>query len=611
MNKLIIKDLYAKSLVHTKLLRNRVLSNELLNNDLLWLLFLLSIIVNGFGLIFPVLISSDANLYAVIAKHILTNQDWVNLTYANTDWLDKPHLPFWLTALSYHLFGINSFAYMLPGFIFHLIGARYIYLIAKRMYSYQVGMVATIIYLTVIRIMLVSLDVRAEAYLLGEIIPACYFWLVYSDNEQIKVNALFAGAVFTAMAVMTKGIFVLLPIFSGIFCCWVFKRHWKEYNLKKWVLAICLSGIFVLPELITLFIQFDLHPEKIVFGHNNVSGIKFFVWDSQFGRFFNNGPISTTHVNLGVMHYLYFVHTFLWAFLPWTMIFFVGIATIYRVLLSSSDVPNILSQKLKYIYLLGSIVPTFLLFSISKFQLEYYIVIILPFATIICAVWLCNYSSRYINHWIFTAQVIIAYILCACVILVTILLFNGRLLWALLSLSILCIVTMFIIFKNNRPVNKAIVYSVITSCLLLVCLILVNDRVSGKYDGGYNIARYLNKRDKLVVVDYKVHSTSLEFHSINYYIQNDNIDQIRLIPKPLYLVTSTNDWEQIKNNFPINIILTNFVNAPENQVQQSLFNNNKLKNITTNLVVVLILQSPAVAHHITAHESMSMPSVLK
>lgn len=50
--------------------------------------------------------------------------------------------------------------------------------------------------------------------------------------------------------------------------------------------------IFISPELICLYIQFDSHPEKIVFGNTHVSGIRFFFWDSQFGRFFNTGPIK-------------------------------------------------------------------------------------------------------------------------------------------------------------------------------------------------------------------------------------------------------------------------------------------------------------------------------
>jgi 4-amino-4-deoxy-L-arabinose transferase-like glycosyltransferase len=36
------------------------------------------------------------------------HNDFVNL-YNNTDWLDKPHFPFWITATSLKILGVNSF----------------------------------------------------------------------------------------------------------------------------------------------------------------------------------------------------------------------------------------------------------------------------------------------------------------------------------------------------------------------------------------------------------------------------------------------------------------------------------------------------------------------
>jgi hypothetical protein len=91
----------------------------------------------------------------------------------------------------------------------------------------------------------------------------------------------------------------------------------------KWWLALGLSFVFALPELIALYAQFDLHPEKIMFGHNHVSGIRWFFIDSQFGRFFGTGPIMTT--NPPPLHQLFFIHTFLWSFLPWSLLYPVAI----------------------------------------------------------------------------------------------------------------------------------------------------------------------------------------------------------------------------------------------------------------------------------------------
>ena len=94
------------------------------NNSLRWLIAL-AVVVGGLGLFSPVLNSNDAYFYAVISKTLVTSHNWVDLYYAGQDWLDKPHLPFWLTALSFKLFGVSAFAYVLPGFLFYYISDVY------------------------------------------------------------------------------------------------------------------------------------------------------------------------------------------------------------------------------------------------------------------------------------------------------------------------------------------------------------------------------------------------------------------------------------------------------------------------------------------------------
>ena len=64
----------------------------------------------------------DAALYASIARRIATSGDWVNLLAYNVDWLDKPHFPFWVTALSFKAFGVNVISARLPALLFFTLG---------------------------------------------------------------------------------------------------------------------------------------------------------------------------------------------------------------------------------------------------------------------------------------------------------------------------------------------------------------------------------------------------------------------------------------------------------------------------------------------------------
>jgi 4-amino-4-deoxy-L-arabinose transferase-like glycosyltransferase len=345
-----------------------------------WLI-LLTLLVNAAAMLSPVINGGDSVTYASLARHIALNNDWVNLVLDGRDWLDKPHLPFWLTALSFKLFGVSSFTYILPGFVFHLIGAYFTYRIARLFYGRDSAWLAVLVYVSVFEMMDSSIEVKAETYLTGCIMAACYYWLRFDTVAKLKY--LLLGALFSAMAVMTKGVFTLIAICGGLICMWLYRGQWRKLVSLKWLLALALTLLFTAPELVALYLQFDAHPEKVVFGQTQVSGIKFFLWDSQFGRFFNTGPIQNHNGNP-----LYFVNAFLWTFLPWVAVFLAAVYSGMRRFVSHS------TGRARFIFLCASFFFPFLIFSATQFQFEYYTVIIFPFAAILCGQYLADYLAR-------------------------------------------------------------------------------------------------------------------------------------------------------------------------------------------------------------------------
>jgi 4-amino-4-deoxy-L-arabinose transferase-like glycosyltransferase len=143
---------------------------------------------------------------------------------------------------------------------------------------------------------------------------------------------------------------------------------------------LILIFLFITPELYSLYSQFDLHPEKVVFGKTNVSGLRFFFWDSQFGRFFNTGPIK------GHGDPFFFLHSTLWAFLPWSIIFYIAVFSLLKKGMVDEH-----SKQQWIVY--GSALVTFFLFSFSGFQLPHYIVILFPHFSIITATYLVSISK--------------------------------------------------------------------------------------------------------------------------------------------------------------------------------------------------------------------------
>src|SRR5260221_9671531 len=359
-------------------------------NRWLFIFIGIAVLVNFSGLFIPIL-GPDGTLYALIAKTMVQRNDYVNLFDHGKDWLDKPHFPFWITALSFKCFGFKTWAYKLPGILFLMMGAVYTYFFAKNLYNKHIALWSVLILLTAQHLVLSNNDVRAEPYLTGLIIASVYHF--YKANKSDSFWQLFIGSLFAACAIMTKGMFALVPIGGAMAGEFIIKKQWNALFNFRWLIAVFLIIIFILPELYCLYQQFDMHPEKIVFGQKEISGIKFFFVDSQFGRFFNTGPIK------GGGDPLFFLHTILWAFLPWSLLL---IAAIFQFI--KRGVKNMEGQE--WYCLCGSLL-TFLLFSASKFQLPHYFNIVFPFFAILTAQYLNTIRSVQSIRSIRITQIII------------------------------------------------------------------------------------------------------------------------------------------------------------------------------------------------------------
>jgi len=374
----------------------------MLNKRVFLLLCVIGIAVNGIGL-FTGVMMIDGALYALIAKNMVLNANFEFLTLHGFDWLDKPHFPFWCTALSYRVFGITDFAYKLPAFIFWLIGLWYTYLLARRLHGRNVARIAVLIYLSALHLLLCNSAVNAEPYLTGMIVAAIYhFYRTYRGNA---FSQLLMGTLWTAMAVMTKGIFVLIIIGSGFMVLWLVRKEWRQFLNYRWYLAVALLLVFILPELYCLYYQFDVRPMAEVFGRTHVSGIRFFFWDSQFGRFFNSGPIT------GHGDPFFYLHTLLWAFLPGSLL--VPFAVYFSVAKRKPAIGHPL--------LWGSILITLLLFSASQFQLPHYLNALFPLMSIWVAQLLAGMDRLPLNGVIHRVQwysgLLIVILLCTLVFL--------------------------------------------------------------------------------------------------------------------------------------------------------------------------------------------------
>ena len=501
-------------------------------NKLLLKLIIITILINSLGLFIPILKSTFSPYYASIAKNIIISKNWAFLTLNNHDWLDKPHLPFWISALSFKIFGLKSFAYVLPGFIFHIIGVFYTYKLARLWYCKQIALISALFTSSTFHLLLSSIDVRAEAYLLGEIMPACYYLLKYYRKPNFKYFIL--SSIFISLSLMTKGIFILITIFSGLFSLAIIENRWREFFSLKWLSIVIFSIVLIFPEIISLYLQFDSHPEKIVFNRTHVSGISWYFWGSQFGRFFNFGPISSS--NPPAFHQLFFIHTFLWAYLPWWPIFIYALSTKGKELYLNKY--KIINNDNVYFYSYFFI--TFILFSLTKFQVDHYTNILFPFASIICAAFFYNIITiKPSKYRIYFYQLTLTIVLMLLFIILSYILFTGTN-FLITQLILLISLIIFLLIIKSKLEIRIIIIPIVAILDILLIIMLFNLTIYSKYDVGYQMSKKLNSYTNIQIYGYNVDLLSLNFYSNNKYTV---INSLNALPtsKSYYLVINSKD----------------------------------------------------------------------
>ena len=451
-----------------------------------------AILVNAGGLFIPIL-EPDGSLYATIAKTMARTGDFVNLYVDGHDWLDKPHFPFWMAALSFKLLGVNAFAYKFPALLFWAAGAFYTWRLALSLYGKPVAQLATLIYVSAAHLVISNNDVRAEPYLTGLIIGAVYHFYKASRANRAAVSTaedswfprhrlslpwhILAGSFLAGCACMTKGPFVLITIGAGFLLDWVWGKEWEQFRKIRWWLAIVLTGVFMLPELVCLYKQFDLHPEKLVYGHTGVSGIRFFFWDSQFGRFFNTGPIK------GSGDPFFYFHTVLWAFLPWSLLLYASILRRPR-----RHVPGEL-------ICLGGALATFLVFSLSRFQLPHYLNILFPFFSILTASYLYGIHRRGTRRVIRVVQDVINVLLPILVLLLCwFFRFNG---WPLVMIVVAILAVIAFLVFRSAALPAPIARSFWMSMLVFAFINFIFYPAILRYQAGTQAGHYLADHPKL------------------------------------------------------------------------------------------------------------------
>ncbi len=482
------------------------------------------------GLFIP-LMDNDAAHHANIALHMFCTGDYVSLIDQGRDYLDKPHLHFWLAALSYHIFGVNSFAYKFPSLLFSILGIYATYRLGKLLYSKETDRLAAFILATSFSFILANHDVRMDAILTSSVIFS--IWQLIAFTKTLRWKNLMLASIGLACGFSTKGMIGVVMPGIAVATHILYERNWTILYHWKWMLLPVFVLMLIGPVLYCYYLQFDLHPEKFVRGHAAISGVRFILWSQNIERLEGEkfGAVAQGDP-------FFFLHTFLWAFIPWSLL---TIAAYWKRLKKFIRKRFRYSSQREFITF-GTITIIFIIISASNFKLPHYLNILLPLFSILLAGYLTSTLRRRPQRDLFITQIIQAGLLLIGMIALTLWVFplqNFLVIPLLLLPGIL-----YFHFQQEATLQQRVV--MLSICTALFCNTLLSFHFYPQlltHQAGKTLAEDILQlpidRNKLYYLQDYEHSNSLDFYSASL-IADISAQKLSTIRQPVWICTGVN-----------------------------------------------------------------------
>ncbi|MET0393160.1 MAG: glycosyltransferase family 39 protein [Chitinophagaceae bacterium] len=482
--------------------------------------------------LFVPLMDNDSAHHANIALHMYLTGDYVNLVDHKGDYLDKPHLLFWLCAFSYKIFGVTSFAYKLPSLLFTLLGTYSTYRLGWILYNKETGKLAALVLASALAYMLANNDVRMDAILTASV--AFGTWQLAAFIHTKKWVHVAGAALGLALAFSTKGMIGVLVPLAGAFFYVLYRKEWALFFNPKWLILAIGFGLFIFPVVYCYYVQFNLHPEKIVRGRDHIDGVRFILWGQSFERF--EGESFGGH---GRRDPLFFVHTFIWAYCPWCMLALISLV---------AGTKTLIARRQEWLTA-GVFITVMLGISLSGFKLPHYLNIVFPAASILVASFLVNRLAGSGSRWIkpvFNLQLAITVLLSACMLFLNTWAFPIRNAWVVFF--ILSLVLLFYLFISSgfSMLQKTVL---VPAAAMIICFFLLNINFYLQllhYQGGSELA--FRTKEKINPQDVYLWK-GLYTPSWNFYTATDRRvfeDTVYRSGRTIWLLTDQAGLEEIQ-----------------------------------------------------------------
>jgi 4-amino-4-deoxy-L-arabinose transferase-like glycosyltransferase len=303
----------------------------------------------------------DATQYAVMSRDLLASGNFTQLYDRGEPYLDKPPLTFWMTALSYLAFGVSTFSYKLPSFLFALLAVYSTERLGRLLYDVRTGQWAALVLASCHAFFLMNNDVKTDMYLIGGMCLAVWQLCAYARGGPWWHVPL--GFVGVGLAMLAKGPLGLVAPAMAVGGDLLLRREWRVILRWQWLIGLPVLALILLPWTLGQYAQYGWE------------GVRFFYWTQSFGRVTGESEWANDATPF------FFVHTMAWSILPWTLLFVLALGRqLYNVVRDGLRLPH--SEEGVG---LSGFVLLFVALSLSRFKLPHYIFVAYPFVALLCA----------------------------------------------------------------------------------------------------------------------------------------------------------------------------------------------------------------------------------
>lgn len=320
----------------------------------------------------------NESFYAEAVREMFENHNFLDIYYNYELRFNKPPLTYWIIAFSTAIFGISEFAIRFPIVLMALCTVFLTYLIGRRLYSFEVGLISAFI-------MSVALQFVGDSRYASPETPLTFFftltmYLFLKGYQDKNFKYILFSYISLGLTVLTKG-FPYIFVIGGIVIFYILIE--SNFNLKNFLKKFLFLKIWIgIPIVVIIGFWWYVY-SYLKFGDAFWS----VYYKETFGRAFE---MKTSFIE-GITYYWIVI---LWGFFPFSLVFYFALVKYFK------DIK-------RFSFVFSWFWVMMLIFTISKGKLPTYFIQAFPAMSVLSAYLIVNYKPQKWEKYIFYLTFII------------------------------------------------------------------------------------------------------------------------------------------------------------------------------------------------------------